>query len=122
MPAPETSDLYQKAVLWEREGYGDDGQPTLGEPEELDVRWLKKSAQMRDKDGNLIGVDVTVRAAQEIKLGSVMVEGTLENWQDVGSGGGESELMEVVATSIVPDLKARETSYRYGLKLYKGQF
>lgn len=120
MPAQEQSHRFQYAVLWEKTGYGDDGQPTLDEPEELLVRWVRRSRQIRDADGNLINIDATVTLGREVAVGSVMWEGELEDWYDVGSGGANTNLMEVVMSSAVPDVKNREVSYKAMLAFYKG--
>jgi hypothetical protein len=117
MPAFEVRDLEQDAVLWLAPGgtpadaYG---QFTVGNPVQIKVRWLDVQNEALDSKGNLITTDVTVIAAQDIAIGSVLWQGLLENWLGTGSGVQPDGLVEVKTRNVTPSIKNRETRYEFG--------
>lgn len=119
MPQLETMDMGQAAVLWRFLYLDDHGETIIDEPEEITVRWVRRQTQMLNGKGDPIAVDATVVADIEIPTGSIMWEGELEEYYGTGSAGEEDSLMEVVASGMVPDLKARDIRRRHGLTFYK---
>lgn len=126
MPPPELSYRRQKAVLWEaygpREGskrYDRYGQVKVIAPVEIEVRWITKQSEALDPQGNTITLDATVVSAQKIPIGSTMWLGELSDWYGTGSGGDDSEVMQVKTSDITVDLKGRVTRYEAGLMRYR---
>jgi hypothetical protein len=108
MPAAEGRDLYQPALLWPKSGYNSFGQPTVGAPEEILVRWNKVRRDVRDSQGNTIAVEAEVVVDQVVVVGSHMWLGSEENWYvDGGSVGVQVDVMEVIRYNETPDLKNR---------------
>ena len=119
MPQPETSGRLQKAVLWERDGVDDYGQPTVGEGEELDVRWEFKEEDVLDPRGNPIRVDANAVVSQRIPVGSNMWLGSLNDWPGTGTPEPDDELMVVVAYQEVPDVRNRVSRRKVYLKRHR---
>lgn len=116
MPHQETSHRFQDAVLWPREGRDDYGEPTVGEPVAVRVRWTYGRTLMRDRDGNPVEVDATVMLDRDVTTESVMWLGKLADWFD----DGVQELMEVKAFDRVSDVKNRGVCRVAGLVRFKG--
>jgi hypothetical protein len=110
---------FQTAVLWPADGHDPYGQPKVGCPEEITVRWVSKSRQATDANGNPITLDATVIVVQDVDPGSAMWLGTLEDWYGTGSAGQESGVMEVVTFDKTPDIKNRAIRRELGLRFYK---
>lgn len=119
MPSMETAFRRQFAVLWPKDGYDGHGEPTVGEPVELRVRWNNKQRLAYDAQGNPVAVDAVVIVDQEIEVGSSMWEGQLADWYGTGSAGDDSGVMEVVTYNETPDIKNRFKRRTVGLTFYK---
>lgn len=121
MPAIEGHGRLQYAVLWPANGTDGFGQPTVGDPVELDptkrtgVRWDDHKKMVRDHNGQELSIDATVHVDREIPLGSAMWKGKLA---DAPSRTGLN-VMEVVNVDTTPDLKLRHTNYVVHLSRYK---
>lgn len=138
MPALEThlKDRPHKAVLWPFSGFlREDGQPSVGDPEEISVRWNTRRRQATDPKGNTIILDATVITNQTVVLGSHIWRGELSDLAGAGagidpldilsphppfdfsSGTSEvrSEVMRVTTISVTSDIKGRNTRYELGL-------
>lgn len=120
MPAFETMDRYQKALLWSRVGYDQHSQPVVatGLPVELNVRWQDSKRQSLDAQGNTIAVDATAVLDRVILNGSIMWLGALNDLPGTAYTP-ETDLMEVSYCKKVPDLKNRFQRYEVGLIRYK---
>lgn len=103
MPAIETANRKQKAVLWAASGHDDYGEPKVNSAVELSVRWTEGREETTDAQGEVVSYDATVRVDREIAVGSVLWKGKLA---DVPSP--TSDLFRVVARKTVPDLKGRD--------------
>lgn len=121
MPSPETSGLYQKAVLWAITGYDKGAQPTYGSPTEIDVEWNSIDKLYRGTKNESVQLIAEVRTNEDIAVGSVLWQGELADWVDSG-GAGNSELLEVVLQQKVWDAKGREMLRSYSLALKSGSF
>lgn len=109
MPAPEANGREQDAVLWEATGrYDAEGRHLIGEPREIEVRWLRKRRMGTAANGSPVMLDATVVTVEEIAVGSNMWLGTLDDWYGVGSAGDATEVHEVVSYDETPDVKGRE--------------
>lgn len=129
MPAFETMDRRQYALLWERSGTNSYGEPTVSVGVELNptvsdggVRWVHKSQLMLDPLGNTIQVDATVVVNRDVEIGSIMWEGGLDDVPGTGTSGAppDGQLMEVVTKDRATDLKNRYTRRTLGLKRFNG--
>ncbi len=123
MPALEVTDLNQLALLWPATGFDSFGQPVVGAPVEIPVRWLTKRREVLDAKGDKIALDATAVVRQEVPMGShvwLAPPGTrkgqaLNVWYGTGSSGVPNELMEVKTFNLTPDLKARNQRRELGL-------
>jgi hypothetical protein len=114
MPAPELNGRHQKAVLWEKVGLDNYGNPTLdASPVEIVVRWEEGRSESIDDNGNPIGVDAQVIVAQEIPVGSIMWRGALANLPNPPTG-----LKQVISYNETPDIKGRVTFRKVSLVRY----
>src|SRR5665213_596757 len=120
MPSTTIRWLYQRAVLFPFVGvYDAFGQPTLGVPVEIPVRWITKRREILDKHGNTIALDASADVAQTIKVDSVIWLGTLANWNGTGSGLPDTELMMVKSYDETPDGKGRSLKRNIGMMRYR---
>lgn len=120
MPALETMDLYQRAVLWTSAGWDGFGQPKVNSPVEISVRWLDKKRNILDADGGTIALDVQVIAAQTIPVNSLLWLGTLVQFNIANVGSNPTlEICQVKVFNVSPDIKNRFKRYDYGLMRYK---
>lgn len=109
-----------------------DGEPLIGDPEELIVRWENKHLEIKDAQGLPLTLDAQVHVPKKIKVNSIMwlaadtdcCETALEQWYGTGSGmsdySDETELMTVVQYDETPDIRNRVARRTVGLMRYKG--
>ena len=107
MPPLETADRKQKAVLWPLDGHDRYNNPKIGDPIELNVRWVGSTSEALDAEGNTITLDATVVVDRDISIDSNMFLGTLDDWLGTGSIGSASQVMHVKTVSTTTDLKNR---------------
>lgn len=120
MPAIETRDLYQSAVLWPAAGYADPyGDPVVGSAVEIPVRWLTGRRDQAGAQQGTTSYDAQVITDRDVKVGSRLWLGTLDTYLGTGSDDVPSNVHIVVASSSTPDLKARFTRYTLGLVRYR---
>lgn len=104
----EQADCHDKAVLWPLERIDSHGKPVVGQPEELDVRWVEKRREVSDNQGGTITIEATVIVDQKIVEGSQMWKGRIE---DLPAGVDFSTelqgLMHVQSYTETPDVKGR---------------
>lgn len=116
MPAPELSHLYETAVLWPNTGIDRYGQPTLGTPEEIRVRWDDSEKRSLDPQGNRISVDATAIVDRDISVHSEMWLGKLDEWVGTGTGqDDETVVMTVKTFNRTPDVRGRYTARKVGM-------
>jgi len=117
MPGLETNDLLQQAVLMPFIGYDSYGQPAVGAPVQINVRWLTKRREVVDAKGNTVAFDAIAIVGQRIDLGSHLWLGQLADWVGTGSGSShlDQELMEVKTYYETPDIKGRAIRRQVGL-------
>lgn len=122
MPAIETADLLQTAVLWEAAPANRHGDPQVIAAVELNarnmtgVRWILKRRDILDSQGNKVAVDGTVVASRSIPPNSLLWLGRLA---DVPEGGPTSDIMEVITNDVTPDVKVRNNRYEHSIKRYR---
>ena len=84
MPSLETSQLDQKAVLWELSGtgipYDDYGEPIVEAGEEIDCRWQWGKKEGISSRGTPIAWEAQVAVDREIAVGSTMWKGELDDY------------------------------------------
>lgn len=111
MPAFETMDLHQTAVLWTKEGTDDYGQPLRSATgEEISVRWETGRRQGLDGQGSVVAHDASVVVDRLVGIGSLMWLGTFDDLPGTGTPNlrtPDSDVMEVVDYYETPDIKNR---------------
>lgn len=115
MPAFETMDRPQRAVLWPKLGVDRLGQFVVGDPVEIRVQWDDNYSEALDPQKNTVQVDGTIYTNRVIPIGSIVWQGRIAAWAGTGSGEAPTGLMEVKTVKITPDLKGRNRTYMYGL-------
>ena len=117
MPGLETSNLNQKAVLFPFTAYDRAGQPTVGEPQEIPVRWLTVRKQAVDAKGNTVLLSAQAIVGVSVYPESQMWLGTLADWLATSSNPStvDEELCEVVTYNGTPDIKSRDYYQTLGL-------
>ena len=126
MPPIETFERNQTAVLWEYAGVDGYGEQTIGLPQEIAVRWQKSLSRSGAADRYAEAFDAVVYAAQDVAIGSIMFEGTLEEAFGGTAGTADGDLVsdavlyEVKDVYRTVDLKNRNTRRRLGLMRYGG--
>lgn len=121
VPPLEQMDLVDKAVLWLVEGVDRYNEPLIGDPEEIDVRWVWGRTQALSPTGMPIGIDAQAVSDRPIPVGSLMQLIELKHLPP-GTGTNDEDLhdrMEVVTTKEGKDLKGRHTRYELGLVWFK---
>lgn len=117
MPDQETAGLLWKAVLWPLSGFDDQGQPTEGAAVELDARWVQDQREVLAPDGSVVAIDATVIVDRDIRIGSKMWQGSLDDLPGTGTAYlPDTDVMEVVTFAKVPDAKGRTYYREVGLK------
>lgn len=120
MPTLETLDRHQKAVLWEKVEDDTQGEPLVGDPVELTVRWEKIREEIQKPDSTIVALGAEVVVDRKIPIGSIMWLGELEEWYGTGSQGEGVELMQVQVYEEIPDLKNRYTIRTVKLDFFRG--
>ena len=108
MVSVECGGRHQKAVLWEATGFDNYGQPVVGQPEEVLVRWDEADAESPDA----IAINATVVMPRRVAEGSEMWLGSLD---DYGAQATPPTRMRVVSRSSVQDTKGRKVHHTVGL-------
>jgi hypothetical protein len=107
MPTPETDYRFQTCNMWPRVGDDSYGNPLLGEPQTIKVRWENKQIEMIDPKGQPIRLDALVITVDTIPMGSILLL------------SGSTDYMEAVAYDNIPDVKGRVFRKTVGLKRYQ---
>jgi hypothetical protein len=106
MPSIETACRFQKALLWESDGFDDFGNYKVKAVEEITVRWEDVNKEALDAQGNTIAIDAVVVVNRQIPVGSIMWKGALSDLAGTSylpSGG----FLQVILAGDIPDIKAR---------------
>lgn len=121
MPALEHKDRYQLALLFQPVSVDRFGQPVIGLPTEIRVRWVDKQSEMLDPQGNSVVMDATAVVFQDIPIGSRMWLGGLADWVGTGTGSGVTNegLMEVKGFNKTSDVKNRYIRRTVGLMRFR---
>lgn len=115
MPPPEEMDLNQDAVLWPFNGIDDSGEPSVGPPQAVAVRWEDKRSQSVSETGTVLALDAQVKVGLEVALGSHIWKGRLADFTDADT----NEIMVVQTYSEIPDLKGRGVTRVVGLSFLR---
>lgn len=121
MPPIETSDLHQTAVLWPADGsYDEYGNPAIGEPVEVSVRWEFCREEVVGPQGSPTALDAMAVVDRVVPIDSRMWLGTLDDWYgESGSAGEDDEVLTVATYNEIPDVRGREFRRTVGLTRYK---
>jgi hypothetical protein len=115
MPQPERASLLQCAVLWAHEKAGGNdqfGQPLLGAPVQIPVRWENTKREFARPDGTTVTFDAQVFTDRFVRPYSVLWLGRLK---DLPAGtdfhAAKHELFRVTACDGIPDIRNRIGEY-----------
>jgi hypothetical protein len=110
MPDVEVSQLNQDAVLWMAIGRDIYGQPVVSnEPRQLKVQWNNVRQEALDAKGNTISIDAIVVTDVDIKVGSVMWLGKIDDLVGTSPAQPVQDAMQVQTFNATLDLKGRAT-------------
>src|SRR5262245_11016079 len=116
MPAFETADRHEDAVLWTVTGTTRNGEPIVGSPEGIRVRWQRENVIISDPLGQPVKLDAFVVVDRAVPVGSLLWLGRLADYNPAAN----NEIMEVILFKESPDLKARNRRRILGLMKFKG--
>ncbi len=122
MPPLEHMDIREKAVLWEFVRMDRNAMPLVLAPIQISVRWEKEQRDALDKDGQQIVTDVTICSNRDIKLESIIWEGSLEDLAEETNGTAyvpTGDIYQVLTRIRAKDLLQRVTRYEFGIKRFK---
>jgi hypothetical protein len=124
MPAFETRDLYQKAVLWQASGSRDRyTRVKVTAPVQIDVRWNDKQSLVMDKDGNTVAVDATAIVYVNVSIDSILwLIPDLDTFELDPTFQPTSGLMQVKVDNSTPDIKNRGRRQDLGMIRYSEVF
>ena len=104
MPVIEVMNLFRKAVLWTKSGVNDYGVATVEiDPIEINSRWETAPTESGASDNEVQSSQSSVIVDRDIEVGSVIWLGTLADLP-----APESQLMQVMSFTKVPDIKCRK--------------
>jgi hypothetical protein len=121
MPALESDNLWQYAVLWVPTGTDRYGRRTVDRenPREVRCRWEYGRKGTLNPQGETVALDATVVVDSLVPVGSQLWPGRLIEWQGLNGGLGDDPLdeplYEVLTSSAIPDIKGRNTRRTLGL-------
>jgi len=114
MPSLDSVYLTDLATLRAAIGYDEQGNPVLGEPQELMTRWVDTVKETQDAQNNVSLIEATVTVDRAVQVNSVMRRGSVE----AGDGEGWCRVVGRVST---PDVKGRSRYYTLNLSKFRGQ-
>lgn len=121
MPDPETAGLWQDAVLWEATGETDRyGQHVIGSAVQLQVVWNTKRREVLDAKGSTVKVDAVAVVDREIRAGSLMWLGSIDDLPGTSESVPDDDVMEVIGYSHTNDIRVRVVRRTVGLMRRRG--
>jgi len=117
MPPIERDARHQKAVLWTKAGVDGYANPTLNEPEEIEVRWQWTRRNVLDATKKTVVIEAIVVTDRRIEVDSILWLGGLDDIPGT-SYVPTSNIMIVKFNDEVPDIRGRETRYTLQLMRY----
>jgi hypothetical protein len=108
----ETTELKQKAVLWEVAGHDNAGKVTLEAAVEINVRRELRRQESLAPNNTAIAIDATYVVDREISVDAIIWFGALADWSSSSTG-----YKQVIDYDEIPDMKARH--YRRLIKVIK---
>lgn len=107
MPDIESDCREQDAVIWQANGFDDDGEVTIGSASDNKVRWQHVEDEVTDVNGNNVAIDALVVTAIDVVVGSIMWEGKIADLPGTGETP-TSNIYRVVKFKKTPDVKGRK--------------
>ena len=115
MPAPETSNFFDKLLLWPATGYESYGEVArAGSCRQIDCTWKDGKGEMKRADGVIISYDAKVAVPESIPMGSTVFKGSATDLAALQPGTGTAApaadlvtLYEVAYIRESSDLKGR---------------
>lgn len=121
MPFPEQDYRFQVAQLWQVRSNKDRyGNPIVYGRESIAVRWEADEIQVIGPNGQPISLDAMAVVLCDIPIGSMMWLGCEDDLP--ADGIPTSNIMEVITSSSIPDVKNRVSRRKVGLKRYTDKF
>lgn len=119
MPAFETMDLTQDAVLWAKTGADEYNVTLVSSAVGIKCRWVNKRREVVDAKGNTIATDAQVVVCADIPVGSILWEGCIDDIAGTGSDPAPTGgLMSVITSDRATDIKGRVTRRTLNLMRY----
>ena len=118
MPPLEDADLMESAVVWDKVSVDGYNNPIVSEPREVEARWKKGKREVGDLQSGSIQRDATVALSCSVKEGSIIWEGTLDEWEEeyaLGTGTHDPGLYVIQGSSNVKDIKGITQRYEYNI-------
>jgi hypothetical protein len=106
----------QAAVWWRRTGTGPDGEPLIGPPAEIDVRWRGMLSEVPDARGQVLGLNATALVWADVRDGDLIWVGKLEDWNEATHG---QDLMLVTSTADTMPLRNGRVRRTLGMKRFR---
>lgn len=113
MPAPETNDLLDPAILWRYSSKDDYNRPINRPYEEVMINFSLKRRQSTDAKGSVISYDATATTGETYPIDSILWIGELKDMPE-----SPTPLYQVKGYSEMSDVKNRETKYKADLVRY----
>jgi hypothetical protein len=101
----------EHCVYWEHDGDDPSGQPTFKDPVECKCRWQQQNVEFVDKDGRTAVSKAVVYMDREVKLGSRLWYGKLEDVDSESNPNLNEGAYEVRGQGRMPNLRATEYLY-----------
>lgn len=97
------------------------GEPVVGEPVAMVVRWVIDREQVTDAEGNTIALDGTLVVDREVATDSIFWLGDYEDLSGTGFGDEtERELWRAVRFRKIPDVKGRKFLKIVDVRRFRG--
>jgi hypothetical protein len=107
MPPLEQTGLKAYAVVWDKTGINQFGEPIHAEPRQIRVRWEETTRQGINRFGQPVSFSARVLVSEDIPVGALLWQGKLIDWTTTASLADETDLHEVDSRVVVPDDKQR---------------
>ncbi len=123
MPALETFDCVDDAVVWFLSGTDVNGNPVVEYPRRAKVRWVDRKTSAGDPQSNRISIDATIAcdACLNIPVDSIAWHGRLDQIPGTSDPPEPtSDLYQVKTYTAARDVNGRVCRREYGLQRFNG--
>lgn len=115
MPHPGIMNLSQYATVWKRIGTDLNARPIVSSvAETIRCRWDGSKRNVSGPNGEPIRLDATLFVEAEIRIGSAVTRGTIDDLPGTGQTP-ERDVYEVVSYEEIPDIRGVHVTRKVGL-------